>query len=262
MLAGALSISAFSCQPASAPAAAEDWTGDLLAPERPAAIGFLARMDADAPSLEVIALGAMGFSGGTVTDLRITGDTLHFTWPSSGRRSCVLGREGTGAFEGPCARADGLAWRVRLAPPSHRRKPIGHARSILARTDRRWETREFSWGRLHLGAGAPVPIDVGARGAELDASITRDLDILGASAYDRPLDAFLIADRAEILAISGQRAASTADPLGTTVLLAKYASMPTVMRHEVMHVLSINVWGIPPEPAAWVREGSPARWPA
>ncbi|MES2523244.1 MAG: hypothetical protein V4617_11130 [Gemmatimonadota bacterium] len=239
---------------------AGEWTGDLHAPELPAAIGFLARVHGAPDTLQIVALEAMGFSGGIVTGLRKTADTVRFTWDSEDGRACALVRGAGGVFTGECTRPGDSPWRVRLLPPANRREAVGHAHSMLARADRTWSSRDTEWGRLHVAAGAADSIVadtlvVEQRAAAIQQAITHGIALLGSSRYDRPLDAFLLRDRADILALSGQRAASTADALGSTVLLARYGSMPGVMRHEIMHVLSINLWGVPPEPAAWVREG-------
>ena len=252
---GIAALTLAACESTGTALPAGNWTGDMLAPERPAAIGFLARVGASPASIEIVSLEAMGFPGGAVSDLRVSRDSMHFIWTKADGRACGLARDTTGLFEGDCVVQGDTPWRVRLLPPSHRLYPTGHAYSMLKAAGQFWESKIFPWGRLHIGASAPETTSVEARASGIHDAIARGAKMLGVAGYDRPLDAFLVADRAEIRALSGQTGASTADALGSTVLLGGYGGMPGVTRHEIMHVLSINIWGVPPEPAAWVREG-------
>ena len=231
------------------------WTADLKAPELPVAIGFLGHMGAGGDSLRMVVLEVMGFSGGPVSALRVRGDTLSFVWDSE-KRQCALLKDAAGAFAGECVHGSDTAWQMHLFPPSQRRVPVGHARTIAARTDYAWKRTEESWGRLYRPTRAGTPTVETARvSQEIDRAVKHGLAILGATRYDRPLDAFLVEGREDLRALTGTPVGSTADPLGSTVVLAKFGSLETVVHHEVMHVLSVNVWGEPPEPAAWLREG-------
>ncbi len=118
-----------------------------------------------------------------------------------------------------------------------------------------WRTRAFAWGRLHIPARVADSVDAAQRAQAVDSALALGLGMLGVPQYDRPLDAFLIEDRQDVATLMGRPSGSTADSFGSTVLLAGRGSMPTVMRHEIMHVLSMNLWGVPTEPAAWAREG-------
>lgn len=242
------------------PLPAGEWTGDLVAPGVLAAIGFLARVPPTGDSLAFTALPAMGFPGGEISALRLMRDSMEFRWTTQRVRECGLGRDSTGAWEGDCTRSGASAWRIRLLPPAMRQLPVGHARSLLARRDYRWETRAAPWGRLHVslrstGGGRPDASAIEAASQAISHALGTGAALLGTDRYDRPLDAFLVDGRADLDALTGRTDGSSADALGTTIILARFGSLPTVTRHEVMHVLSLNLWGVPAEPAAWAREG-------
>ena len=232
---------------------AGEWTGDVLAPEVGGALGFLAVVPPTGDALEIEVLGR-GFDGGPVEDLRISGDSLYFRWTSESR-DCELRRESDGAFGGLCTRGGSFSWGLRLAPPVLRREPIGTARTALLLDRYAWRTHETGWGRLHVPGAVADGIPLEHRDAAIAAAIRTGLEILGGAAYGRPLDAFLVKGRPDVRALSGIPSASTAEPASSTVVLAGYGTMATVVRHEVMHVISHNLWGAPSQPASWLVEG-------
>jgi hypothetical protein len=145
---------------------------------------------------------------------------------------------------------------VRLAPPGLRSLPVGHARTISERRDYAWKVATYEWGRAYAPSNYPSPqAQLDSIAQAVNAAITHNQDILATASYDRPIDVFLVDGRDEMRDLMGQPYGSTSDALGSTIILAKYGTSTWVMRHELMHVLSINLWGVPPEPAAWVREG-------
>ena len=104
------------------PLPAGTWTADLVAPGVPVAIGFLARVPETGDSLAFTAMEAMGFPSGEISGLHLMRDSIAFRWTTQRVRECGLARDSTGIWEGDCVRGGASPWRLRLAPPSHRRE--------------------------------------------------------------------------------------------------------------------------------------------
>lgn len=117
----------------------------------------------------------------------------------------------------------------------------------------------FTWDSLPLiGATLYVPRGSYAAGRatqyrdEVSAAIALSLKMLGEAKHEPHLRVFAFGSREEVEAVSGDGSNGWADPLGNNASVVARPECRPVFRHEVMHVVSIRLWGHPLEP-----EGDP-----
>jgi hypothetical protein len=88
---------------------------------------------------------------------------------------------------------------------------------------------------------------------EAEAAIERALGILGEPSYNRGIRLLMLGSRDRMKDLIGQRYKGFA-PIGHSVILLVFnEETRPYLRHEIMHKVSIDLWG---EPEAWLREGS------
>ncbi len=104
---------------------------------------------------------------------------------------------------------------------------------------------------------------------ELNAAIPSVLATMGERAYPHHLRVFVVSSRDEVESITGTVGLGWADPLGMNTGVVARAECRPVFRHEIMHTVSLLLWGHPAtrgnrsmrvEPAVfesggWLREG-------
>ncbi len=133
--------------------------------------------------------------------------------------------------------------------------PAGLARSALSQPGVNWEhTRRpglrIYWRHSSWAARLSDSLAVRAREAR-----SHDLALLGAKEYHPPIDVFYLDSRAELEALVGMRATGFSDRANRTVLLVANNGWRPFERHEIMHVLSYQLWGPPADPPDWISEG-------
>lgn len=238
--------------------AAGTWTGEVVAPGALFPIGVEIEVgEGDPPGILVRALDYMGFSGDRARDVRIDSDSLSFAWqPQRALRRCVLRPAGQGKLAGACLAAGVDDWQLRMIPPGEY-APVGLATQALERGP--WRSAASENARVHARPSVFDSIDVGSVLERVEAARSHSLELLGGAQNDRILQVFLLADRTEMERVLGRTAGGFADPMSATVLLTGHGRDRTVLRHEVMHVLSPLVWGAPAAPSEWSREGLATR---
>ncbi len=90
----------------------------------------------------------------------------------------------------------------------------------------------------------------GAEEARLHA-----LEILGEKNYAPVIDLFYLDSREKMIPALGSQPAGWSEHQSNTVLLACNANIHPFHRHEIMHVLSMNLWKMPRLLEAWLLEG-------
>jgi hypothetical protein len=81
------------------------------------------------------------------------------------------------------------------------------------------------------------------------------LQILGEQDFPMPVDVFLVESTEQSEEILGDASWGWSDPAGRAVVLVVNDEGGGPFRHELMHVLSGNLWGFPSTPAEWISEG-------
>ncbi len=90
----------------------------------------------------------------------------------------------------------------------------------------------------------------GAEEARLHA-----LKLLGEKNYAPMIDLFYLDSREKMIPALGTQPAGWSEHQSNTVLLACNENIRPFHRHEIMHVLSMNLWKLPPLLEAWLLEG-------
>jgi hypothetical protein len=90
----------------------------------------------------------------------------------------------------------------------------------------------------------------GAEEARLHA-----LKLLGEKHYAPIIDLFYLDSREKMIPALGAQPAGWSEHQSNTVLLACNENIRPFHRHEIMHVLSMNLWKMPPLLEAWLLEG-------
>lgn len=90
----------------------------------------------------------------------------------------------------------------------------------------------------------------GAEEARLHA-----LKLLGEKNYAPVIDLFYLESREKMIPALGSQPAGWSEHQSNTVLLACNANIRPFHRHEIMHVLSMNLWKLPPLLESWLLEG-------
>lgn len=90
----------------------------------------------------------------------------------------------------------------------------------------------------------------GAEEARLHA-----LEILGEKNYAPIIDLFYLDSREKMIPALGSQPTGWSEHQSNTVLLACNENLRPFHRHEIMHVLSMNLWKLPPLLESWLLEG-------
>jgi hypothetical protein len=72
---------------------------------------------------------------------------------------------------------------------------------------------------------------------------------------NRVIDVFAVADRRELERLTGLTYGGYADPLSATVVITGHGRVWRALHHEIMHVVSVQLWGVPAAPDGWLLEG-------
>ena len=230
------------------------WTGELTLPNGPRlAATYVVNTGGDSLSIKMQSLLCISASCG-LTEVGVRDDTLSFFWsPGRTPMPCALLRRGDGSFRGACSGARDTI-RMTMIPPGSM-VPTGVARSAL-------EHSGFDWlpdadDPLHIyvepDSYAHQHLDTIRRSAE--ESRTQVLRMLGEEAYPPPIAVFYVDSREKMRELVGFPAGGWTDPYANTVILVTGPSGETADTHEIMHLLAMNLWGVPTAPHDWISEG-------
>ncbi len=129
----------------------------------------------------------------------------------------------------------------------------------------------FTWDSLS-GAGFTLYTLRGSYGgeraaayrAEVEEGVTRALAMLGERRYPAHLRLFVMSSREDVKAVTGTGWNGWTDAPGNTAAVVARPECRPVIKHEVMHAISLRLWGHPlgsdadprpPEDAARMRQG-------
>jgi len=264
-----VAIAPLACSPgadaASASLEAGRWTGEVEAPGALHPIGVEYEVARSGTTREsgAIAVRSLDFAGLPPAPGRHVswdGRTLRFRWqPQRAERTCVLERQDGGALVGICG-AEGVDdWRMRMLPPAREAEPTGLAIQAIARGE--WQREASALAMVYAPRADTGRVDVRELARRVEQARAHDLALLEAENVARTLHVFVIPNREAMRELLGRPSGGYADPMSGTVVLTDHGRSTGVMRHEIMHVLSMHAWGPPAAPSEWLREGI-ATWAA
>src|SRR5574341_967068 len=133
--------------------------------------------------------------------------------------------------------------------------PVGLARQMLDDSSYTWIAVKTPDFRFYYEADTYAArhfaeLRQGAEEARLHA-----LKLLGEKNYAPRIDLFYLDSREKMIPALGTQPAGWSEHQSNTVLLACNENIRPFHRHEIMHVLSMNLWKMPPLLEAWLLEG-------
>ncbi len=148
--------------------------------------------------------------------------------------------------------------------------PSGLARTALAHPAFRWDSLAGPGLTTYLRSGSYAASRADDLHARTGDALRHALALLGESAYPAHLRVFYVGSRDDMVPITGGRHTGTTDAGAHAVALVENESWRAFTRHEVMHAVSLLLWGQPggaedtPQDSAaaeawrrggWLREG-------
>jgi len=142
-----------------------------------------------------------------------------------------------------------------LTRGSEDKPPVGLAKRVLEDSTFTWIAVKTPYFRFYYEADTYAArhfaeLRQGAEEARLHA-----LELLGEKSYAPTIDLFYLDAREKMIPLIGFRPKGWTEAESNTVLLACNDEVRAYHRHEIMHNLSLNLWGLPLEPEAWLLEG-------
>jgi hypothetical protein len=134
-------------------------------------------------------------------------------------------------------------------------QPTGLARSALDDSSFTWIARQGPGLRVYFLEGSYAAAHQDSLIARVAAARAHDLAILGAARYDSTLHVFFVEQRPQMERLVGMRATGFAERATGSIFLMTNPDWRAFERHEIMHVLAAQRWGLPAEPSAWIQEG-------
>jgi len=133
--------------------------------------------------------------------------------------------------------------------------PVGLAKSVLADSSYAWIAVKTPHFRFYYepntyAAKHFIELRQGVEEARLHA-----LKVLGEENYAPLIDVFFMDSRERMIPALGMQPAGWSERQSNTVLLACNENLRSLHRHEIMHILSMNLWKLPPLLEAWLLEG-------
>jgi hypothetical protein len=147
---------------------------------------------------------------------------------------------------------------------------IRRQRDALATASRNWDSVATPAFTLYMPRNSYAATRSSRYVAEVDSAIDNALRMLGERSYPAHLRVYYVGSRDEMKAIMGNASAGSADAEVNRVVFAAADTMRPLHRHEIMHAVSLLVWGHPGGPdkdpripttgdlfvkGGWLREG-------
>lgn len=85
-------------------------------------------------------------------------------------------------------------------------------------------------------------------------AITENLSLINESEYTKAIDVVFVNTRKEILRFTGQKSRGVAYYFRNAVFSLTNQNNPP-MKHEMMHMISVDKWGVPANSSLWIYEG-------
>ena len=133
--------------------------------------------------------------------------------------------------------------------------PVGLAKQVLEDSSYTWVAVKTPHFRFYYEADTYAAqhfaeLRQGAEEARLQA-----LKLLGEKNYAPVIDLFYLDSREKMVPALGTQPLGSSERQSNTVLLVCHEQQRPLHRHEIMHVLSMNLWPLPPLLEAWLLEG-------
>jgi hypothetical protein len=149
----------------------------------------------------------------------------------------------------------GLALAAGSTPHATAEVDEGLARTVF-------EDKRFSWTSqgagnvwLHCKRDSFAERHRAALLRSAEGARSRALEYLDEPRYDRRLDVFYVDSREEMEQLVGGSVTGLADWRSGAAFLVCTPDWRSFDQHEITHVISIDLWGYPKDPSAWLVEG-------
>ena len=126
------------------------------------------------------------------------------------------------------------------------------ASKLAAQEGFHWRTDSTAHFTVYYEADSPGQARLNQINQDAEASLDHILTLLNVRAYDRPLHLFVVSSRQRMRQLVGRETNGTAFHRTGVLVFIVSADMRLGARHELLHVVAMNLWGVP-EP--WVNEG-------
>ncbi|HVG43691.1 MAG TPA: hypothetical protein VM890_03145 [Longimicrobium sp.] len=134
----------------------------------------------------------------------------------------------------------------------------GVAREALSRDGFAWRTAEAQGIHLHYLPGGYAAEHAPKLARAAAAALRHDLALAGMRAPAEPVELFLVGSREQGRQLTGHEFMGQAIPGELTAFFVAMPGRPPAFRHEIMHALSLELWG-EHRTASWLAEGV-AEW--
>lgn len=134
----------------------------------------------------------------------------------------------------------GCADRVEPEPVN---EPVGLAAYTLELPQFQWQTRTSAHFRIHFLPGSLAEKQIDSLLVANEKIIAEHLEILGEEKYDKRIDLFYFNTREEVGEVVGRPFRAMADAAYLTVLSVRSDELVGRDAHEIMHVVSFDLWG-------------------
>jgi len=128
------------------------------------------------------------------------------------------------------------------------------ARAALARPGFAWRTLEANGIHLHYLPGGDAAANAPELARRAEAALRYDLALARMPAVRDTVELFLVDSREQARQLTGQGYMGQAIPGELTAFFVVEPGKPPLFRHEIMHALSLKLWGTP-RTASWLSEG-------
>lgn len=233
------------------------WRGDVSVPGPQPAIGVLFDItdSAGVPTVRMVAAPNMGFGGATMTDVRVSDDSISFDWTRQDEtRHCALGLTPEAAYLGACRRDGDAGFAMRMVPPGVD-APTGLARALLEMSSIQWIPSEHGATRLYAPSDAEAAVDRAAVARAISHLREDYRELLGDTALSHRIDVFLVDERDMMRRLVGRPSGGWTDPMASTLLVTRWGTASNALRHEAGHALQFNAWGPPYKGIPMLGEG-------
>jgi hypothetical protein len=156
------------------------------------------------------------------------------------------------------------------SPSDRPSAPVNLGDIALAHPRFAWDSIPSEAFTLYVPRGSYAAERASQYRDELEAALAHALAMLGEVRYPAHLRVFVLASREDVESVTGTGWNGWADPAGKSVGVVARAECRPVFRHEIMHAVSLLLWGNPLGPAGdplppkdanvfarggWLREG-------
>lgn len=134
--------------------------------------------------------------------------------------------------------------------------PTGLARVALTAPGFRWDSLAVPGAIVYAERGSGIGVGLPVLAARVGAARQRSLSLLGERTFAPRLRVFYVASRDRMRALTGTRATGLTDAPAHAVVVVAAPTWEPLDTHEVMHAISLALWGDPRERAAWGERGT------